>query len=219
MSLERDINKFFVKSSHLNEASLNKVREDILDCVSSLHLSLRVAVWGDTSQNKLCIYGGLPFSLKGERDYSVPVQIWLSNQYPLEPPTIYVVPTEKEVIVTNHRFVDATGLCYTPSLSLWSPAKSVLKECILQIIKLFCLQPPLWIDDTKPAASTTSPSTPPREMTGDEDDSTCVVCLTNEKNTVLVPCGHYCCCQGCASNMAMCPVCRTTIQFRQKVFL
>jgi hypothetical protein len=199
-------------------------------------------VWGDTSQNKLCVYGGLPYSVKGDRDFLVPVQIWMTSQYPLEPPTIYVVPLEREQIVSNHRFVDVTGLVYTPALSAWSPVKSSLKETIFQLIKLFCLQAPLWIDDTPsatagPVPSSTSPGRPRSANTQSEfgeagkqgeergdsaepdEESMCVICLSVEKNTVLVPCGHYCCCQGCASNVNACPVCRKPIQFRQKVFV
>lgn len=46
-------------------------------------------------------------------------------------------------------------------------------------------------------------------------DGQCVVCTSHKADTVLVPCGHICCCAKCAKrlvkrNMA-CPVCRASI--------
>jgi len=53
----------------------------------------------------------------------------------------------------------------------------------------------------------------------DSNESTCNVCLTDPKNTVLVPCGHCFCvdCVGalCARDNTQCPVCRQ--QFRECV--
>jgi hypothetical protein len=41
----------------------------------------------------------------------------------------------------------------------------------------------------------------------------CVVCLDEEQNHIVVPCGHFCLCEGCASKVGAaggeCPVCRT----------
>merc|ERR1719498_1644971 len=49
--------------------------------------------------------------------------------------------------------------------------------------------------------------------TGDDDDGLCVICLTNEKNTVVIPCRHLCLCKECAEELRnragqKCPVCR-----------
>ena len=35
---------------------------------------------------------------------------------------------------------------------------------------------------------------------GDDDDeeATCKVCLYEPKDTLLMPCGHFCVCKGCA---------------------
>jgi hypothetical protein len=47
-----------------------------------------------------------------------------------------------------------------------------------------------------------------------EDDRNCVVCLTDAKDTAILPCRHMCLCCGCAKVMrgqltAKCPICRT----------
>lgn len=45
----------------------------------------------------------------------------------------------------------------------------------------------------------------------DNESSDCVVCLSNEKDTVFVPCGHYYCCLECSTRLKDCPICRTRI--------
>lgn len=47
------------------------------------------------------------------------------------------------------------------------------------------------------------------------DEHLCVVCLENQRDVVLVPCGHMVlcrfCCAGIINNSSECPVCRETI--------
>lgn len=46
----------------------------------------------------------------------------------------------------------------------------------------------------------------------DDDDGLCVICLTNDKDTVVMPCRHLCLCKECAQELQArspkCPVCR-----------
>jgi hypothetical protein len=55
----------------------------------------------------------------------------------------------------------------------------------------------------------------------DKQKKMCPVCFDNEVNTVLVPCGHTYC-KGCSeadrSRYAKCPLCRTQINARIKIF-
>eukprot|EP01060_Flectonema_neradi_P006368 TRINITY_DN1429_c0_g1_i1.p1 TRINITY_DN1429_c0_g1~~TRINITY_DN1429_c0_g1_i1.p1 ORF type:complete len:171 (+),score=29.15 TRINITY_DN1429_c0_g1_i1:97-609(+) len=49
-----------------------------------------------------------------------------------------------------------------------------------------------------------------------EEDDACVICLTEAKDTLVMPCRHRCLCQGCASDLRnqtnKCPMCRTPIE-------
>eukprot|EP01062_Namystynia_karyoxenos_P058848 TRINITY_DN5030_c1_g1_i2.p1 TRINITY_DN5030_c1_g1~~TRINITY_DN5030_c1_g1_i2.p1 ORF type:complete len:393 (+),score=110.40 TRINITY_DN5030_c1_g1_i2:62-1180(+) len=49
-----------------------------------------------------------------------------------------------------------------------------------------------------------------------EDETACVVCLTEPRDTLIMPCRHMCLCSGCASSlrkqMNKCPICRTRIE-------
>ena len=51
---------------------------------------------------------------------------------------------------------------------------------------------------------------------GDDDaEKECLVCLTEEKNTVIMPCGHMCVCLECGNGLVKakhtCPICRSNI--------
>ncbi len=59
---------------------------------------------------------------------------------------------------------------------------------------------------------------------GGSPDEMCIICLTEAKNAVLVPCGHQSMCHDCAlewlmSNpMRQCPICRQRVKRVQKIF-
>lgn len=46
----------------------------------------------------------------------------------------------------------------------------------------------------------------------------CVVCLDARKSVVLMPCRHLCVCAGCAEPLRNCPVCRSDIAERMRLF-
>jgi hypothetical protein len=198
----------------------------------------------------------------------IPIQIWLSTNYPVDPPQCYIVPSGDpgEMLVANHPIVDRSGMIYAPLLASWNPAESTLVPLLKQFQRIFGVIPPLWIDDRPPEllmnnnnniqtsietggnssfagdSLTNSPSgmlssSSPALNNGSfggggaltsetsfgasspSEDKMCVVCLCEEKDTVLVPCGHYCLCSSCSGSVQMCPICRCQIRLRQRVFL
>jgi serine/threonine protein kinase len=49
--------------------------------------------------------------------------------------------------------------------------------------------------------------------------SECVVCLGGEAVVAIMPCGHRCVCEGCATlQMLQCPVCRQPVQDMKRIF-
>ncbi|KAH0624298.1 hypothetical protein JD844_007998 [Phrynosoma platyrhinos] len=52
------------------------------------------------------------------------------------------------------------------------------------------------------------------EQTGEPPENACVICLTNLRECVLLPCGHVCCCFGCFQALPNrnCPICRSPIE-------
>jgi len=51
----------------------------------------------------------------------------------------------------------------------------------------------------------------PATIFGEDDDSECVICLNEVKDTVFAPCGHYMTCSICSAKCSKCPICRGVI--------
>jgi len=93
--------------------------------------------------------------------------------------------------------------------------------------------PPITAPQMTAPAPTQSPSSgalalsqendPPRNVTQEMPAVTeCVVCLDAARTHILVPCGHQCVCEDCASELSegdACPVCRQQIVMKARVFL
>ncbi|XP_032970883.1 E3 ubiquitin-protein ligase MYLIP isoform X2 [Rhinolophus ferrumequinum] len=47
----------------------------------------------------------------------------------------------------------------------------------------------------------------------------CMVCCELEINSAFCPCGHTVCCEGCAAQLQLCPVCRSRVEHVQHVYL
>jgi hypothetical protein len=50
---------------------------------------------------------------------------------------------------------------------------------------------------------------------GGNENSECLICMSEVKNTILMPCNHLCVCLDCAKQLivksAKCPICRERI--------
>ena len=46
----------------------------------------------------------------------------------------------------------------------------------------------------------------------ESDKVTCVVCLSAERNVLLLPCKHLVLCSACAAKVSVCPLCRSVVQ-------
>lgn len=48
----------------------------------------------------------------------------------------------------------------------------------------------------------------PTKIFGEDEDSECIICMVNEKDSVFSPCGHYMTCHECSVKCKECPICR-----------
>ncbi|KAJ4920122.1 hypothetical protein JOQ06_024521 [Pogonophryne albipinna] len=48
--------------------------------------------------------------------------------------------------------------------------------------------------------------------------SECVVCMETGSQVIFLPCGHVCCCHGCSGAMQSCPLCRSNISQRVRLY-
>lgn len=53
----------------------------------------------------------------------------------------------------------------------------------------------------------------------ESEHTLCVVCLEENKNTLLMPCNHLCMCSNCAAGVGTCPMCRETVETHVAVFM
>ena len=58
-----------------------------------------------------------------------------------------------------------------------------------------------------------------KELKELKDQMTCKICLVNDTDIVLLPCGHFFCCTSCSTLLEKCGVCREVIQQRAKVYM
>ena len=45
-----------------------------------------------------------------------------------------------------------------------------------------------------------------------ELSAACVVCCTERKEVVMLPCRHFCTCSRCSAALVTCPMCRAAVQ-------
>eukprot|EP00128_Syssomonas_multiformis_P010948 Colp12_sorted_trinity150504_noHs@21720 len=130
----------------------------------NLRPKVEVYTWEDgrTSQ-MLCLAGTVPITYKGAR-YNIPIDMWVSQPYPMQPPKVYVTPT-KDMVVKVSRHVDAAGLVYHPYLHEWKAQTSSLLELAGTLVAIFSADPPLY---RKPdaAPSNAPPARPPAPAPG-----------------------------------------------------
>jgi len=88
--------------------------------------------------------GTVPINFRGQQ-YNIPVNIWLHRNYPLSPPTNFVIPTTT-MIVKPSKHVDSNGRLYMPYLHHWAsqPDQSNLVHMTALMIDIFGQMPPLF---------------------------------------------------------------------------
>lgn len=68
-----------------------------------------------------------------------------------------------------------------------------------------------------------SPGVLKRQLLLEQEEKLCVVCLTNNKCVILMPCRHLCMCTDCSdvidSTSRSCPICRTDFDRRVTVYM
>jgi hypothetical protein len=61
----------------------------------------------------------------------------------------------------------------------------------------------------------------PQAAQQEDEENLCVVCMENQAECALIPCGHKCVCEEDATAMCrlgVCPICRCVIQSHMKIF-
>lgn len=70
-----------------------------------------------------------------------------------------------------------------------------------------------------PEEASTSYNQPEIDIAKSINTAECVVCLDLQCEVIFLPCGHLCCCSNCANMVSSeCPMCRSTIERKMKIF-
>jgi len=81
---------------------------------------------------------------------------------------------------------------------------------------------PAPIESASPSApiESPSPSAPVEDDVKEEEEieNECVICMDQQSDCVFLPCGHVCCCFKCSTSLRTCPMCRTVITQKIRIF-
>ncbi|KAI0006231.1 UEV domain-containing protein [Russula compacta] len=126
----------------------NRVFADV-DSTLSLYSTLRpktdVYTYDDgRTQLLLCIHGLLPIEYR-QASYHIPIAIWLTRNYPREPPLAFVVPTS-DMLVRPSKYVDVSGLCRINYIINWEKKYEGcdLRSLIQAMQHYFSGEPPVY---------------------------------------------------------------------------
>ena len=104
----------------------------------------------------LSLFGTLEITYKN-KNYNIPICVWLPLNYPLSAPMIYVKPTPNMLIRTS-KYVDNVGKVYHPQLAYWKQDSSLL--LFLRVLQqIFSQEPPVYSrpPNSNPPSSNTTP--------------------------------------------------------------
>ncbi|XP_039417788.1 E3 ubiquitin-protein ligase LRSAM1 isoform X4 [Corvus cornix cornix] len=134
-------------------------------------------------------------------------------------------------IFAHHRIsLEMLGTMSASDLEKLGVTEAGLQHAILrraqEILAVAATIPELRREEDTAVPAAPEPSAPPEEPAGptapplpwDEKKSECVVCMEQEPQTIFLPCGHVCCCQGCCERLHSCPLCRRDVAQRIRIF-
>ncbi|CAA7398945.1 unnamed protein product [Spirodela intermedia] len=96
--------------------------------------------------------------------YNIPAAIWLLENYPRCPPSVFLLPTSDMVVKRNHTYVDQSGHVSVPYLCNWIFPSSNLVDLVRTLSHLFSQEPPLFTREKanpNPSPIPNSPRPPP----------------------------------------------------------
>jgi len=93
------------------------------------------------------------------------------------------------------------------------PSLSAMREYSDKSVEKLCLED----NELTYKGKTASSNDDKKEI---NDDRLCVVCLEEEKTIIYLPCFHMCTCKECGmkDSLTKCPICRSSIDCKEKVF-
>ncbi|KII88560.1 hypothetical protein PLICRDRAFT_698920 [Plicaturopsis crispa FD-325 SS-3] len=96
------------------------------------------------TQLLLCVHGLLPITYR-RASYNIPIAIWITREYPRQPPIAYVVPTN-DMLVKAGKYVEVSGRCVVEYIQHWErKSESCHIAALLEALQdQFSKEPPVY---------------------------------------------------------------------------
>jgi len=107
---------------------------------------------GTSTPPVLLLRGTIPMTYRGVT-YNLPIDMYLVQEYPIRPPTVFIRPVSSMAIKENHRHVGLDGRVYLPYLHEWKGNTHDLRELVVWMSSLFGSEPPCYAKPTGTAAA------------------------------------------------------------------
>lgn len=96
----------------------------VFDFLQQSSLTFPPAFDDGRSHLLLCLHGLLPITYRSAQ-YNIPVALWITRDYPVHPPIVYVVPSP-DLLVKPGPTVDPSGRCNLEYIQNWQRKCEVL---------------------------------------------------------------------------------------------
>jgi hypothetical protein len=135
-------------------ARISKDVNEVLGVWGSLKAETDVHYANDgTPSTLVTLNGTVPIFYNGSQ-YNIPMTFWVTKDYPLTPPLVYVTPTATMQVARNHDYVAPDGTVFLPYLSQWNASRSSINGLIQTCKQVFSTFPPV---HARPPNSAPSP--------------------------------------------------------------
>ncbi|KAI0934374.1 hypothetical protein AcW1_005917 [Taiwanofungus camphoratus] len=148
MSSPETLTQKWLRQSTQVYANRDTVFADV-DAVLARHPAIRpktdIYTYDDgRTQLLLCLHGLLPITFRAV-SYNIPIALWLTREYPRQPPIAYVVPTS-DMLVKPGPDMDVSGRCHIGYLRNWEKKSEAcsLTALIEAMQDAFSREPPVY---------------------------------------------------------------------------
>ena len=137
ITMETGCSQTWMEPSHSIQPSAQRlmsivqfIQHPVLSRTSTLTASIYSAYDDGRTHLLLCVHGLLPIDYR-QASYHIPIAIWITRQYPREPPLSFVVPTS-DMLVKPSQHINVSGLCRIEYVLNWEK-KHEVRRCHIAV--------------------------------------------------------------------------------------
>ncbi|VDI21495.1 ESCRT-I complex subunit TSG101 [Mytilus galloprovincialis] len=171
-----------------------------------------------TQKDLVNLDGCLPVPFRGNF-YNIPINIFILDTHPYNPPYVYVRPTD-DMNINPGTYVDGNGKVDLPYLRDWRYPQSDLLGLIEVLVIAFGKESPVYkrLGSRPRGCQVAIQQNPDRKDSGQRSSASatdqrflCKECRLNPLEVTIQPCGHLATCESCCRRLKKqqneCPIC------------